>query len=178
MTRKRDRVFALFGAILFFLTSVGLTVAIIVQMTRDTPQTANDTNTNTNTSTKKGENMLAGTKLENFEPGIKVTELKTEDTTVGTGVEAQAGDTVTVDYTGAVAATGVIFESSKDSGQPVPLGLDQVIEGWKEGIPGMKEGGVRRLYIPATMAYGSRAVGDIPANSDLIFDVTLHKVGE
>lgn len=173
MTRKRDRAFALFGAILFFVTSVGLTVAVIVQMSRGSDPAANTNNTN---NTKENKDMLAGTKLQNFEPGAKITELKAEDTTVGTGAEAKAGATVTVDYTGAVAATGVIFESSKDSGQPASLGLDQVIDGWKEGIPGMKVGGTRRLHIPADKAYGSQAVGDIPANSDLVFDVTLHSI--
>lgn len=174
MTRKRDRAFALFGAILFFMTTIALTVTIAIQMTRDSsPEAKNSTTTN-----KKGENMLAGTKLQNYEPGAAITELKTEDTTVGTGIEAKAGDTVVVDYTGALAATGVIFESSKDSGQPASLSLDQVIEGWKEGIPGMKVEGTRRLYIPADKAYGAEAVGTIPANSDLVFDVTLRSAGD
>jgi FKBP-type peptidyl-prolyl cis-trans isomerase FkpA len=177
MTRKRDRAFALFGAILFFVTTIALTVSIVYQMTRGNSGTSNTANTSNSTNKKEGKNMLAGTKLENFEPGAAIPELKTEDTKVGTGDEAKAGDTVVVDYTGALAKTGVIFESSKDSGQPVSLSLDQVIDGWKEGIPGMKVGGTRRLYIPAAQAYGSQSAGSIPANSDLVFDVTLQAIG-
>lgn len=125
-------------------------------------------------------NTLAGTQLANFTPVSTVDELQTTDTTEGTGEEVKAGDTVTVDYTGAVAATGIIFQSSKDSGQPVSFGLNQVIEGWKEGIPGMKVGGTRRLLIPADKAYGANppSGSGIPANAALVFDVTLHKIGQ
>ncbi|HSX32179.1 MAG TPA: FKBP-type peptidyl-prolyl cis-trans isomerase, partial [Candidatus Saccharimonadales bacterium] len=85
-----------------------------------------------------------------------------------------------VDYTGAVAATGVIFQSSLDSGQPVSFPLGNVIQGWQEGIPGMKVGGTRRLIIPAAKAYGASPPqgSNIPANADLVFDVTLHKIGQ
>jgi FKBP-type peptidyl-prolyl cis-trans isomerase len=91
----------------------------------------------------------------------------------------KAGDTVTVDYTGAVAATGVIFQSSKDTGQPVSFSLDGVIKGWTDGLPGMKVGGTRRLIIPAGQAYGANppAGSGIPANAPLVFDITLYKVG-
>lgn len=125
------------------------------------------------------ENKLQGTQLAGFTPVASVTELQKTDTTPGTGKEVKAGDTVTVDYTGAVASTGKIFQSSKDSGQPVPLSLSQVIAGWSQGIPGMKEGGTRRLLIPASLAYGANPPqgSDIPANADLVFDVTVHKVG-
>lgn len=173
MTRKRDRAFALFGAILFFLTSIALTVSIVIQMTRDSKTNNAANSTQSNTAKKEGD-MLAGTKLEGYEPVQSVTELRTEDAVEGTGAEVKAGATVSVDYTGALAKTGVIFESSKDTGSPVSLGLNQVIDGWKEGIPGMKVGGTRRLYIPAAMAYGAREAGSIPANSDLVFDVTVH----
>lgn len=173
MARKRDRIFALFGAILFFVTSAGLTVAVVWQMYQDSH--------NKSSNVKQENTMtLAGTKLANFTPVASVPELQTTDTTVGTGAEVKAGDTVTVDYTGAIAATGVIFQSSKDSGQPVSFGLDQVIDGWKEGIPGMKVGGTRRVLIPAAKAYGANppSGSGIPANADLVFDVTLHKIGQ
>jgi FKBP-type peptidyl-prolyl cis-trans isomerase FkpA len=119
-----------------------------------------------------------GKPLDNFTPVESVSELQSSDTKVGDGTEAKAGDTVTVDYTGAVASTGKIFESSKDSGQPATLSLDQVIDGWKEGIPGMKVGGTRRLVIPADKAYGANPPqgSGIPANAALVFDVTLHSV--
>jgi FKBP-type peptidyl-prolyl cis-trans isomerase FkpA len=119
-----------------------------------------------------------GKQLEGFTPVSSVDKLETTDTKVGSGTEAKAGNSVTVDYTGAVAATGVIFESSKDSGQPASLSLDQVIDGWKQGIPGMKEGGTRRLVIPADLAYGGNppSGSGIPANAALVFDVTLVSV--
>ncbi len=121
---------------------------------------------------------LAGTKLAGFTPVASITQLQAIDTAPGTGTTVKAGDTVTVDYTGAVAATGVIFQSSKDTGQTVSFGLSQVIAGWSQGIPGMKVGGTRRLLIPAALAYGAHppAGSGIPANADLVFDVTLHKV--
>lgn len=124
------------------------------------------------------EERLQGKPLANFTPMASIPELKTEDTKVGTGEEVKPGATVTVDYTGAVAATGIVFQSSKDTGQPVPLSLSQVIAGWSQGIPGMKVGGERRLYIPAALAYGPQppAGSGIPANADLVFDVTVHSV--
>jgi len=123
---------------------------------------------------------LEGTKLQNFTPVNNIPSLKTEDIKTGTGDEVKPGDTVTVDYTGAVAATGVIFQSSLDTGQPVSFSLNQVIQGWTNGIPGMKVGGTRRLLIPAAQAYGANppAGSGIPANADLVFDVTLHKIGQ
>ena len=87
---------------------------------------------------------------------------------------------VTAHYTGAVAATGIIFQSSLDSGQPIPFALDQVIKGWTDGVPGMKEGGKRRLIIPADQAYGATPPqgSNIPANAPLVFDIELVKIGE
>lgn len=122
--------------------------------------------------------MLQGAPLNDFTPIASIPELQTIDTTEGTGAEVTPNDTVTVDYTGAVAATGTIFQSSKDSGQTVSFGLNQVIAGWTQGVPGMKVGGTRRLLIPAAMAYGSRSPygSGIPADADLVFDITLHAV--
>jgi FKBP-type peptidyl-prolyl cis-trans isomerase len=116
-----------------------------------------------------------GTKLPNFEPRTEpVKELEIVDTEVGTGVEAQPGATVTVHYTGALVKNGIIFQSSHDFGKTISFGLDQVIKGWTHGVPGMKIGGTRRLVIPAEMAYGaSSPAPNIPANSDLVFDIDL-----
>ena len=77
-------------------------------------------------------------------------------------------------YTGALCKNGIIFQSSHDFGDPITFGLDQVIRGWTEGVPGMKVGGMRRLTIPSEKAYGSvRAAANIPPNSDLVFDIEL-----
>jgi peptidylprolyl isomerase len=114
--------------------------------------------------------------LPNFTPIAHVSDLQKTDLVVGTGAVVQPGATVSVQYTGAVAATGVIFQSSKDFGTaPVTFPLSGVIKGWTDGIPGMKVGGTRRLVIPAAQAYGANppAGSGIPANADLVFDVEL-----
>ncbi|MES2899804.1 MAG: FKBP-type peptidyl-prolyl cis-trans isomerase [Pseudomonadota bacterium] len=106
--------------------------------------------------------------------------LQYEDTTVGAGAEAKAGQNVSVHYTGWLrnddGSTGAKFDSSKDRGQPFgfSLGAGQVIRGWDEGVQGMKVGGARRLTIPASLGYGARGAGGvIPPNATLIFDVEL-----
>lgn len=119
-------------------------------------------------------NRLEGTKLANFDPIDKVSELQIIDITEGTGDSVPEGATITAHYTGALCKDGTIFQSSHDFGDPISFGLDQVIKGWTEGVPGMKVGGTRRLIIPSDMAYGSvRAASNIPPNSDLVFDIEL-----
>jgi len=112
-------------------------------------------------------------------PIESVTELMTKDEVVGTGAAAAAGDSVTVNYVGALT-NGTVFDASANRGNEgftFNLGAGQVIKGWDQGIVGMKVGGKRTLVIPASLAYGSQAVGDvIPANSDLVFQVELLKV--
>ena len=118
-----------------------------------------------------------GTKLANFTPRKTVAELEASDSEIGTGEEVRLGATITAHYTGALAKNGIIFQSSFDFGKPVTFGLDQVIAGWTQGVPGMKVGGTRRLIIPSDMAYGSvRASKDIPPNSDLVFDIDLIEI--
>lgn len=117
---------------------------------------------------------LEGTKLDNFEPIDKVDELQIIDTVEGTGDIVPEGAKITAHYTGALCKDGTIFQSSHDFGDAITFGLSQVIKGWTVGVPGMKVGGTRRLIIPSEMAYGSvRAAANIPANSDLVFDIEL-----
>jgi FKBP-type peptidyl-prolyl cis-trans isomerase len=100
------------------------------------------------------------------------------DLTVGTGATAQAGQTVTVHYTGWLE-NGKKFDSSVDRGQPFsfPLGAGRVIKGWDEGVRGMRVGGKRKLTIPSNLGYGTRGAGGvIPPNATLIFDVELISV--
>lgn len=115
-----------------------------------------------------------GTKLTKFEPRDSVQELEITDIEIGTGETVNPGATITAHYTGALCKNGVIFQSSHDFGDALTFGLDQVIKGWTEGVPGMKVGGMRRLIIPSEKAYGSaRAAANIPPNSDLVFDIEL-----
>lgn len=115
-----------------------------------------------------------GTKLHNFEPREEVKELEMVDVEVGTGEEVKPGATITAHYTGALVKNGIIFQSSHDFGDAITFGLDQVIKGWTLGVPGMKVGGTRRLVIPSEQAYGaSSPARNIPANSDLVFDIDL-----
>ncbi|HEY0819368.1 MAG TPA: FKBP-type peptidyl-prolyl cis-trans isomerase [Rhizobacter sp.] len=105
--------------------------------------------------------------------------LQYEDTTVGTGAEAQAGQHVTVHYTGWLYSNGVKgakFDSSKDRRDPFDFGLGagMVIRGWDEGVQGMKVGGTRVLIIPPELGYGARGAGGvIPPNATLMFEVEL-----
>lgn len=111
--------------------------------------------------------------LANNSTGEKM-ELKIEDIETGTGAEAVPGKQVTVHYVGTLE-NGTEFDSSRSRNQPFTfaLGAGQVIRGWDEGFAGMKVGGKRKLVIPPEMAYGSQAVGSIPPNSTLVFDVEL-----
>ncbi|MEN9384464.1 MAG: FK506-binding protein [Pseudomonadota bacterium] len=105
--------------------------------------------------------------------------LQYEDTQVGEGAVAQAGQRVSVHYTGWLyneGTAGAKFDSSKDRGQPFqfPLGAGHVIKGWDEGVQGMAVGGTRRLVIPPQLGYGARGAGGvIPPNATLLFEVEL-----
>lgn len=100
------------------------------------------------------------------------------DVKIGKGAEAVDGKKITVHYTG-ILADGLKFDSSLDRDAPMTfvLGTGQVIQGWDEGIKGMKVGGKRKLTIPPRMGYGARGVGgSIPPNAALFFDIELLKV--
>lgn len=114
-----------------------------------------------------------------------VTELMKDDVVVGEGAEAVAGKTAVVHYTGwlydpsAPDNKGQKFDSSRDRGEPFsfPLGAGRVIQGWDEGVVGMRVGGRRMLTIPASMGYGDRGAGGvIPPGATLLFDVELLEV--
>ena len=101
--------------------------------------------------------------------------LRYEDLAAGNGQAAKAGDSVEVHYTGWLT-DGTKFDSSLDRGRPFgfQLGAGRVIQGWDEGVAGMKVGGKRKLHIPAALGYGSRGAGGvIPPDADLVFEVEL-----
>jgi hypothetical protein len=112
-------------------------------------------------------------------------DLLIEEKVIGTGRQAQPGLRLFVDYRGRLQ-DGTVFDASFSvqngvisyKGQPFSftLGSGQVIKGWEQGLTGMREGGTRVLTIPAALGYGDRAVGKIPANSTLIFEVSLLSV--
>jgi len=105
--------------------------------------------------------------------------LQYEDTVTGQGAVAEKGQYVKVHYTGWLfndGQQGNKFDSSKDRGQPFsfPLGAGRVIQGWDQGVQGMKVGGTRVLTIPAHLGYGARGAGGvIPPNATLVFEVEL-----
>jgi len=112
------------------------------------------------------------------EPASTGSGLKIEDLVGGTGAEAKAGDTVSVHYTGWLI-NGTEFDSSLKRGQPFEftLGQGRVIQGWDEGVAGMKVGGKRKLTIPPELGYGARGSGSqIPPNSTLVFEVELLEI--
>jgi FKBP-type peptidyl-prolyl cis-trans isomerase len=101
--------------------------------------------------------------------------LRYQDLTLGDGEEARPGMMVQMHYTGWLA-DGTKFQSSLDSGRPFAfqLGRGKVIAGWDKGVAGMREGGRRKLEIPAKLAYGRRGHPPlIPENADLVFEVEL-----
>lgn len=118
--------------------------------------------------------------LDDFTPVDDVSELQIIDLVNGTGYEVLPTDTVTCHYTGALAKTGSVFQSSHDFGRPISFPLSGVIAGWTEGVPGMKVGGTRRLLIPSEKAYGHTPPygSGIPADADLVFDIELVAIEE
>ncbi|MDT7537847.1 MAG: hypothetical protein QOI82_1432 [Actinomycetota bacterium] len=107
-------------------------------------------------------------------------KLDVTDIVVGTGPAAKPGDRLTMKYVGVTWSTGKQFDASWDRGQDFPftLGQGMVIQGWDQGMVGMKQGGRRQLVIPPDLGYGDQSQGaDIPANSTLIFVVDLVKIG-
>lgn len=169
-----------FMAVLFVVTALGVGIYAFWVNTHDSNNQQNDNFIScpvkavTAKQSKTKDGKIQGEKLAGFTPVKHIDYVRCQDLKVGTGVTAKANSTVTATYTGALATTGVIFQSSEDSGAPFTAALNNgVITGWGAGVPGMKVGGTRRLFIPAQYAYGSQSVAGIPPNSDLVFDITL-----
>jgi FKBP-type peptidyl-prolyl cis-trans isomerase len=108
-----------------------------------------------------------------------VKKLVIDDISVGTGVEAKSGDTVEVHYIGTLP-NGTEFDNSNKRGAPFSftIGEGRVIQGWEQGVVGMKVGGKRILVIPPELAYGDKGIGPIPPKSTLVFAIELLSVKE
>jgi FKBP-type peptidyl-prolyl cis-trans isomerase len=129
------------------------------------------------TPSKNSPEKITETSLKNNNMSeiTEVTELKIETLTPGTGDAAKKGDTLSMHYTGTLL-DGKKFDSSHDRGEPFQfiLGAGQVIQGWDQGIEGMKIGEKRKLLIPYEMAYGERGFPPvIPPKSPLVFEIEL-----
>lgn len=169
-----QRVAAFLLAFLFLLTTVGAAFYVIWEINRGDAGIVSE-DSQPQGDTVQDDTSLVGTPLSNFTAPVTVDELRFEDEVVGEGEVVQPGDTVTIHYTGATTADGLIFDSSLDgTAEPVTFPLDNLIQGWQEGIPGMQVGGVRRLFVPSALGYGEAGSGaNIPPNADLVFDIEL-----
>ncbi|MDE6870620.1 MAG: FKBP-type peptidyl-prolyl cis-trans isomerase [Bacteroidales bacterium] len=125
---------------------------------------------------KTGEKFLDANKMKD---GVVVTESGLQYKIIEAGNDVKAGpvDTVYVHYTGTLI-DGTEFDASDRAGEPVKMFMNRVIKGWTEGLQLVGEGGRIQLFIPADLAYGARKMGKIEANSTLIFDVDVVKVGK
>jgi FKBP-type peptidyl-prolyl cis-trans isomerase len=111
------------------------------------------------------------------DPGLKpigAGGLAYRDLKVGDGPEVRPGASVVVDYIGWRRADGKMFDSSFKGPTTFPTSLNNVVDGWKEGVPGMKVGGIRKLVIPPALGYGDRGAGaDIPPGATLVFEIEV-----
>ena len=145
--------------IMFAVSSLSVSGLVIWELTRDKPELS------------QREDLQKQLQEQLAQQGGKV---ESTDIKVGKGAEAKSGKTVTVHYTGTLT-NGKKFDSSVGK-EPFTftLGSGQVIQGWDQGVAGMKEGGKRKLIIPPHLAYGEQSPSpDIPANSTLVFEVEL-----
>jgi FKBP-type peptidyl-prolyl cis-trans isomerase len=173
----------LFLAILFIVTGLGVGVVGFWQATHQKTDTAKTTPPPTPPAnecaggTEQGVEKLPAP--ETYKPSGKITKLQITDLKVGTGKAAKAGDCLVMKYYGTLASNGNKFDDNYSSadGFKFKLGAGQVIQGWDQGLVGMKVGGVRRLAIPSALAYGTQSPSaSIPANSDLVFVVKLEAI--
>ncbi len=160
------------------LLSLSLVVAFstFIVACNDSSSKSDDQSNQQETATEQAAGMATA------DASAAITSLQKTDVKLGDGDEAVAGKVVSVHYTGwlydpnAADKHGAKFDSSRDRGTPFefPLGAGRVIQGWDQGVVGMKVGGQRTLIIPADLAYGARGAGGvIPPNATLVFDIEL-----
>jgi peptidylprolyl isomerase len=127
-----------------------------------------------NTQNKKSPSNNSNRKIKVNQEYTTASGLKYKVTEIGKGKQVEAGDKVTVHYTGRLT-NGTKFDSSKDRNQPFSfkVGSGQVIRGWDEGLQLLKVGDKAVFSIPPAIGYGSRDMGSIPPNSELVFDIEV-----
>jgi FKBP-type peptidyl-prolyl cis-trans isomerase len=154
--------------VLIIIAAIVVIVAIIIGvLVMSTNHSSSSSNSNPN-SNPNPNSTKSSAGPQTMADGLQIT-----DQTVGTGTVVKPGDTVTVTYTGTLA-DGTVFDSTdKHGGTPATFPLSNVIQGWQEGIPGMKVGGTRTLVIPGPLAYGANPPPGIPANATLTFQIKL-----
>lgn len=176
-----QRVAAFLLALMFLLTTLGAAGYVIYQLNSEGGIVNDTTDTSAQPDAQDTADACGQTQAAvepkavptNTTADVPVAELETTDIVVGDGAEVQPGDCVGALYYGTFASSGEKFDGNYETGQPIEFSLDGVIAGWTQGIPGMKVGGVRRLVIPAELAYGAQGSGSIPPNSDLVFEVQI-----
>ncbi len=168
----------MFG-LLALISAAALTGCAAEDLTKKELKKTSSETTSTNSGAAQADPKLTGEKFKLPDVNAKDWKelegkggLKIWEVTEGKGAECKSGAQVVMHYTGWFK-DGVIFDSSHKTGIPLDYPLTSLVKGWQIGIPGMKPGGVRRLYIPYPLAYGEKGRDGIPPKSDLIFEVEL-----
>lgn len=163
-------------AVTFLLTAVGITIASFLQNnnTQTVDESANQESTACSIQQPvPTEKTLPEPKA--FKATGDVTKLETVDLEDGSGEAVKPGDCVALKYYGSLAKSGEKFDSNFDTplALQVKVGAGQVIPGFEQGLIGAKLGGLRRIIIPSELGYGAQSTGKIPANSDLVFTISV-----
>lgn len=180
MATMKQRIIAASGAIVFFLSTIALSVIVVVSLVQESKQ-KNDAEQTASTGCEAPAQAETLAVPEPFTAEASVAELQKTDLQEGDGQAAVAGDCLIMKYYGTLASNGELFDENftRPTAFAFTLGQGQVIQGWDQGLVGMKEGGTRRLVIPAALAYGGQSPSEkIPANSDLVFVVKLVGIKE
>ncbi|MDQ3065278.1 MAG: FKBP-type peptidyl-prolyl cis-trans isomerase [bacterium] len=185
------RIGSIFLAFIFILTTLAFTGLVYLQtrnQDKASDQQAALQEALAQANQQQAEEPLPDRKLEGFKPiTTPINELKVKDISSGDGQVLKKGDQITVHYTGAFAMTGLIFGSSRDDGKTLDsyLLLSEeapdgrgLLQGWVDGLPGMKVGGKRQVVIPADKAYGEAPAGYVPSSAGrplgpLVFEIEL-----
>lgn len=162
---------------LFFLASSIVTVILISQQSKNNAEQDAIQQQSAQEVCEVADNATSTTVVgDPLKLDGPVSELQIIDTKAGSGDTVQLNDCITVNYRLNLADGSIVAGNDTfTSGSPIAFQLSEggLIAGWIQGLPGMKVGGLRRLVVPAALAYGDRATGSVPANSDLVFDIEV-----